>query len=131
MIHKITFPLLDCITGEGHAAQTADLENITGKVVRYDVRVNSVTASGLTVSGTIKDVTNSGYTNYPTVATFTTCAEDTVTTHRARSNKGTPDGDFNEYPCAASTLRVSVDPSADPGGSGQTLEVKVDLYIED
>ena len=132
MIHKRSFAKLDWITGEGHEAQTNDITNVSGKIVAYDVKVNSVTAAGLTVSGTIKDVTNaSDYTNVPTIASFSTAAEDTVTKKLARSNKATQDADFNEYPCSASTLRVSVDPSADPGGSGQTLEVDVDLYIED
>lgn len=130
-MHKRRFSTLSWITNEGHAAKTADISGISGKVVRVDVSINSVTASGVTTNVTLKDVTNSGYTNYVNLASFTGAAEDTVTTYVARSHKSSNDADFNEIPCSNSTLRVSVDPSADPAGSAQTLNVIVDLYLEE
>ncbi len=123
---KIAFAQQNWITGEGHAAKTATLPGNTGIITRMDVVASSVTDNP-TLSVTVTDTTNGGDV-IPAIASI---PDGTHTIHLARSNKGTPDGDFNEVPILGDGLTVSIDPSADPGGVTQILTVDVVLYLEE
>jgi len=122
---KKAFAQLDWITGEGHAAQTTTLPDVTGKCTRVDIVVSSVTG-GPTVSVTITDTDDGG--QYFTVSGK---ADGTHHILLGDSNKGSPDADFNPFALFGNNLTVSVDPSADAGGADQTLTVDVRLYLEE
>lgn len=128
MIYRRNFAVLDWVTSEGHAAQTADLTKVSGTIKAIRVAISSVTANP-TVNVTLTDITESGLAA-ATLATLTGLADGTLHLKLAESHKATQDADFNPIPCLDNDLRISVDPSADPGGSAQTLTVTVTLYIE-
>jgi hypothetical protein len=109
-------------TDAGHAAKTASLANVNGICTRIDVVVSSVTANP-TVNVVITDADSN------TMFTFNGLADGTHHIKLARSNKGTQDADFNEVPFCEDTLTVSIDPSADAGGTLQTLTVSVRLFL--
>jgi len=110
-------------TGAGHAAKTATFANLTGKLVEVGLQASSVTGD--------PDVTVT-VTDADSVTLFTSGAQNDGTNYRfdSESHKGTPDADFNPSYFVNETLTVSIDPSADAGGSNQTLTVTVDLYIQ-
>jgi hypothetical protein len=109
-------------TGAGHDAQTGTIPKITGTLVRIDMRISEVTGD----PNVVLLVTDS---NSNTV--FTSTKDDnTKTVYLARSHKGTQDADFNPIPMWDETITVSLNPDADAGGSGQTLTVVVDVYLE-
>lgn len=115
-IGKLQFTQLDWITGEGHAAQTASINNSNMLVERIDVIISSVTGNP-TSSVTITDE------NSCTIATLTGLTDGTK--HVKLATKAT--ADFDAIP-VNNTLTISVDPSVDAGGAAQTLTVDVILY---
>jgi len=123
MTVKRSFKQLSWATGAGHAAQTDTIGDITGKLLRANVTISEVTGNP-TSDVTLVDARGA------TLATFSTLADGTAHVLLAESHKATQDADFNPIPCVAETLTLSVDPSADAGGTGQTLTVDVDLYLE-
>ncbi|MHC4622260.1 MAG: hypothetical protein ACYTEQ_31385 [Planctomycetota bacterium] len=128
MIYRRIFADLDWVTSEGHAAQTTDLKKVSGVIKAVRIAISSVTANP-TVSVTLTDITESGLAA-ATLATFSGLADGTLHVKFSESHKNSQDADFNPIPCYENDLRISVDPSADPGGSGQTLTVTVTLYVE-
>lgn len=118
MIEKRTFAQKSWETGEGHAALTAELANIQGIIKRIDVLISEVTDNP-TVDVTITDE------NSCTLVTLSTLADGTKHVKLATSDST----DFDAIP-VCNTLTASIDPSADPGGSAQTLTVTVILYLE-
>jgi hypothetical protein len=123
-IVKGRFPRRTWLTGDGHAAQTATLRNLMGLITRIDIVISEVTDNP-TVTVAFAD--SAGLAIIPS---FATLADGTHHVKLARSNKSTPDADFNPLPVCQETLTATVDPSADPGGSAQTLTVDVILYLE-
>jgi hypothetical protein len=121
-VSRMDFETKTWATGAGHAAQTATLTNVNGICTRIDVVISSVTANP-TITVTITDADGN------TMFTFSTLADGTHHIKLARSNKSTQDADFNEVPFCEETLTASIDPSADAGGSDQTLSVGVRLYL--
>lgn len=111
------------ITGEGHAAKTLT-RDVNGTIGRVDVILSSVTGNP-TVIVTLRDQ-NSAIV-VPD-AFLNALADGTNHTFRAWSNLGTPDADFNAVPHNGN-ITVSMDPSADAGGAGQTLTATVILYV--
>jgi hypothetical protein len=109
-------------TGAGHAAQTGTIPKITGTLVRIDMRISEVTGDPDVVLLVTDSNSNTLFTS--------TKDDNTKTVYLARSHKGTQDADFNPIPMVDETVTVSMDPSADAGGSGQTLTVVVDVYLE-
>lgn len=122
-VNRKDFVTLDWITDEGHAAQTASLQNVTGLCTRIDVVISAVTGNP-TVDVSFLD--GNGLAILPA---FSTLADGTHHVKLARSHKAVPDADFNEMPFCEDTLTVSVDPSADAGGVAQTLTVSVRVFL--
>lgn len=120
-IARIEFAQASWATGAGHTAQT-DSKIVNGTIKRVDVLISSVTDNP-TVNVTITDQ------NSVEVISLSTLADGTKHMKLAESHKATQDADFNPVPVNG-TLTVSIDPSADPGGTSQTLTVDVILYME-
>ena len=111
-------------TGAGHAAASDTIQFVNGTIYRIDAIISSVTDNP-TVAVTFRDQ------NSVVIIPDALCAalaDGTNHIFLAESNKGTPDADFNPLPHSGN-VTVSVDPSADPGGAGQTLTVDVILYV--
>jgi hypothetical protein len=117
---------LTWLTGEGHAAKTTTIPDVTGKLVRIDVVISNVTATP-TTDIAIKQTD----TNGPQLLALSTLAKATHHVKLAESHKATQDADFNPIPLCNTDLFLSVDPSADPGGTAQVLTVDVVLYLEE
>lgn len=125
MITRRDFARLDWVTGEGHAAQTATISHVRGKCTRIDMIASSVTGNP-TFSVAFQD--GDGNAILPT---FSALADGTHHVKLAESNKAVQDADFNPMPFCDDDLTISVDPSADPGGSNQTLTIDVRLFLQD
>lgn len=121
-VARMEFATLDWVTGEGHAAQTASL-NLNGTILRQDVIISSVTANPtVNVSVTNQNSVSLSELNHTNLTDGTNHTFDSI------SSKSSADADFNPV-TVNDTVTVSVDPSADAGGSGQTLTVKVIYYM--
>ena len=121
LVEKKAFAQLDWVTDEGHEAQTATLSNIEGIIERVDIIISSVTGNP-TTNITITDENSSQ------IISFSTLADGTSHVKYGLS-KGATDCDFNATPVNNTTLTLSADPSADAGGTSQTLTVDVILYL--
>jgi len=114
------------ITGAGNAAQTETAYGLTGKLVRVDVIISSVT-NNPTVVVTFRDQ------NSCIIIPDALCAALADGTNHillTESNKSTMDADFDPVMLCDSDITVSMDPSADAGGTSQTLAVQVIFYLE-
>lgn len=127
MLRKISFPALDWVTTEGHAAQTADLTGVTGILHMIEIKISSVTANP-TVTVTLTDRTDTAIT--AVLETFTAIADGTLHRYLRLPKEFDADLDIDGHVFVNNDLRISVDPSADPGGVTQTLTVTVTLYLE-
>lgn len=127
MLIKRNFQTLDWVTGEGHTAQTADLSDITGILHAIDIVISTVTDNP-TVTITLTDITDTTYTLQ--LEQFSTLADGTHYRYLRNSKEYDADKDIDGHVFVKNDLRITVDPSADPGGSDQTLEVDVSLYLE-
>lgn len=125
MIRK-TFAPVSWITGAGHAAQTADLTDVTGLLKKIEIKITSVTDNP-TANVTLSDITDTDFVT--TLETFTGIADGTLHIYLAGSKEYDADKDIDENIFIKNDLRISVDPSADPGGVAQTLTVTVSLYL--
>jgi hypothetical protein len=124
-MYKRSFTQLSWATGAGHAAQTATMFGVTGKCTRMDVVASSVTGNP-TLNVTVTDTDNSG-----SCIAVTNLADGTHHVLLAESHKNSQDANFNPVAFRSNDLTLSVDPSADAGGSGETLTVDVTLYLEE
>lgn len=124
---KREFETLDWITDEGHAAQTADLPYVTGILHVLDIKISSVTGNP-TVNVTLTDRTDTSITLQ--LESFSTLADGTLHRYLVNSKEFDADHDIDGHVFVGNNLRISVDPSADPGGAAQTLEVDVSLILE-
>ena len=117
-VGRLAFDQVSWSTGEGHAAATT-IRYVNMTIDRIDVLISSVTANP-TVNLTFADdnsVTIIDATN------FTGLADGTK--HTLWAKKAT--ADFTEV-SVNGEVTVTVDPSADPGGSDQVLTVDVIFY---
>ena len=121
------FTELDWITGEGNTAQTADIERVTGNLRKVEVKISSVTANP-TVGVVLSDISDTDFVT--TLETLSTLADGTLHIFHSRSKEYDADKDIDESFFDLNDLRITVTPSADPGGSGQTLTVNVKLYLD-
>ena len=121
------FKKLDWITGEGNTAQTADIERVTGNLRKVEVKISSVTANP-TVGVVLSDISDTDFVT--TLETLSTLADGTLHIFHSRSKEYDADKDIDESFFDLNDLRITVTPSADPGGSGQTLTVNVKLYLD-
>lgn len=128
MLHKRKFATLDWVTGEGHTAQTADLECVIGKLHSYEIKISSVTDNP-SVDITLSDITDTDYVT--TLETFSSLADGTLHKFLVNSKEYDADKDVDGHVFITNDLRISVDPSADPGGTAQRLSVDVYLYLEE
>lgn len=121
-VARYEFTTLTWVTGDGHDAQTASL-NINGTILRQDIIISSVTANPtVTISVTNQNsvvLTELGHT---------AIADGTKHTFDSISSKSSPDADFNPV-TTNDVITISVDPSADAGGTAQTLTVTVIFYV--
>ena len=124
MITRVQFARLDWITGEGSTAQTASIAHVRGKCTRVDIVISAVTGNPTV------DVSFTDANGVAILPAFNALADGTHHVKLAESHKAVPDADFNPVPFCDDTLTVSVDPSADPGGAAQTLNVDVYLFLE-
>lgn len=135
MLHKRKFKQLDWITDEEHDAQTADLEGVNGILHMIEIKITSVTDNP-SVDVTLSDITevdvNVSETDFDTtLETFSTLADGTLHKFLRMSKEYDANKEIDGHVFCWNNLRISVDPSADPGGSGQTLAVDVTLYLEE
>ena len=128
MLHKRSFAQLDWVTGEGHTAQTADLEAVNGILHALEIKISSVTDNP-TVNVTLSNITDTDFVT--TLETFSTLADGTLHIYLRNSKEYDADKDIDGHVFCYDNLRISVDPSADPGGSAQTLAVDVTLKLEE
>jgi len=128
MLHKRSFAQLDWVTGEGHTAQTADLEAVNGILHAIEIKISSVTDNP-TVNVTLSNITDTDFVT--TLETFSTLADGTLHIYLRNSKEYDADKDIDGHVFCYDNLRISVDPSADPGGSAQTLAVDVTLKLEE
>lgn len=98
-------------TGDGSTAQTVTLNNMNGVIQAAVISISEVTGNP-TVDVTLTDDLSAELAAFSTLADGTKHYKD--------------EGDFNNIPVAGDVI-ISVDPSADPGGSAQTLTVIVEL----
>jgi hypothetical protein len=108
-------------TGAGHAAQTTTAR-INGIVYRIDIILSAVTAN---------PTVNVSYADQNAVVclpAMNTLADGTAHFKNALVNSISTSADFN--PVAINgTITVTIDPSADAGGSAQTLTADVIFYV--
>jgi hypothetical protein len=102
-------------TDDGHAAQSITFPKVNGVILQTVVSISSVTANP-TVSITIDDELSAAIIADTILATL---ADGTVHVKQAPT-------DFDEA-CVNGDVIVTVDPSADAGGSAQTLTVVVSI----
>lgn len=120
-VARFEFARQSWATGAGDAAKTATLSNINGTIRRIDVLISSVSANP-TVNVSITDH------NGVSLVSFSSLADGTKHIKLAESHKSSQDADFNPLPVNG-TLTVSIDPSADAGGTDQNLTVDVIIYV--
>lgn len=128
MIVKKKFSQITFTGGGSSDAQTAtNLSNthtgVHGTLLRVDVIVSAV-SEAITVTAAITDTDNSG--SYFSKAG---CADGAQTIALARSNKGTPDADFNEVPLCGNNLTLTVTPSAVDANEDMTVDVYIYLEV--
>jgi len=121
------FTELDWITDEGHTAQTTDIKRVTGNLRKIEVKVSSVTDNP-TVDVTLSDISDTDFVTE--LIALSTLADGTLHVFNSRSKEFVADADIDEMFFNLNDLRISVDPSADPGGVAQTLTVNVKLYLD-
>jgi hypothetical protein len=121
-VARIECAQLDWVTDEGHAAQTTTAD-LNGIVYRIDIIISSVTAEGVTVDVSYED--QNGVVCLPAMSTL---AENTKHFKNALVNSLVSSADFDPV-AIAGTVTVTVDPSADAGGSAQTLTVDVIFFV--
>ena len=107
------------------AALAPTIPNVNGTIVAMDI-VTTDTEDGITYTVTI--------TNGNGAAIFSEASLTDNASHWrvARSNKGTPDANFNEAPVAG-TLTATITPSNKPDAAAvgaKTATVTVTLYVE-
>lgn len=103
-------------TDDGHAAQSVTLNNLSGVLENIIAVITEVTGNP-TVNITLKDENGASILADTVLATLAD-----ATTHVKRFPS-----DFDSVILPGSALTLSVDPSADAGGVGQTLTVTVVL----
>jgi hypothetical protein len=112
------------ITGEGHAVKSKVTQEADGTIVGLTVITSAVTGNP-TTEITFKDA--DGCIIIPDAA-FATLADDSEHIFFFLSEQGTQDATENPVPVRG-RLTVTVNPSADPGGSGETFTVKVRIFV--
>lgn len=125
-IIKVSMTAQTWATGAGNTAASEVAYNLNGTVVRFDVIISSVTANP-TVAVTFRDQNSCIVVPDALCATL---ADGTNHIMLARSHKVTQDANFNPVPLCDSDITISIEPSADAGGTAQTLSVQVILYLE-
>lgn len=108
-------------TGAGHAAKTTTAA-LNGIVYRIDILISSVTDNPTV------DVSFADQNSVVPVAAFSSLADGTNHFENALVNSITTSADFDPV-AVAGDVTVTVDPSADPGGSSQTLTVDIIFYV--
>lgn len=114
------------ITGEGNAAKTQVTAGIQGTVVGLTIIISSVTDNP-TVAVTFRDA--DGCIIIPDAA-FAALTDGTSHIFFFLSEQGTQDATENPVPVMG-PVTVSITPSADAGGSAQTLTVKVRIFARE
>jgi hypothetical protein len=114
------------VTSGGHAAATHKWNHCDGLIVGFHAIISGVTGNP-TVTITFRD-----QNSVPVIpdAVGNALADGTIHVKYALSNKNSQDADFNPSPVQG-PITISIDPSADPGGSAQTLTVTVRLFIQE
>jgi hypothetical protein len=114
------------ITGAGHAKATQVTGEANGTIVGLTVIISSVTG-GPTTALTFRD--NDDCIIIPDAA-FAALADDSEHLFFFLSEQGTQNATENPIPVRG-PLTITVDPSADAGGSGETFSVKVRIFIRE
>jgi hypothetical protein len=120
-VARIECTRLSWATDAGHAAQTTTT-SLNGVVYRIDIIISEVTGN---------PTVNVSFANQNSVVclpAFNTLADGTKHFKNALVNSITSSADFDPV-AVADTITVTVDPSADAGGSAQTLTVDVVFYV--
>ncbi len=120
-VARVQFTRLSWVTGAGHAAQTATAA-VNGTITRIDLVASAVTGNP-TLNVSYAD--DNGVVLLPAMNSL---ADGTKHFKNALVNSISASADFNPV-MHAGNITVTVDPSADAGGSAQTLTVDVILYI--
>lgn len=109
-------------TGDGHTAQTTTAA-INGVIYRIDIIVGNITGNNPTINVSFAD--DNGVVCLPAMNGL---ALNSKNFKNALVNSIAASADFDPV-AVAGTITVTVDPSADPGGTAQTLTVDVIFYI--
>ncbi len=121
-VARLQFGQAQWLTGAGHAALTRTIK-VSGTIYRMDVIITSVTDNP-TVNITAAD--DNGIA-FGTELDHSGLADGT--NHYFDSESSTDgDGDFNPV-THHGDITLTIDPSADPGGAAQILNVDVLLYV--
>ena len=113
-------------TSEGHAEKTGITGEVFGTIVGLTVIVSGVTGNP-TIKLTFRDADDCII--IPDAA-FATLADDTSHIFFFLSEQGTQNATENPV-AVVGKLTVTIDPTADAGGSDETLTVKVRIFIRE
>ncbi len=121
-VARLQFGQAQWLTSGGHAALTRTIK-VSGTIYRMDVIITSVTDNP-TVAITFTDANGIDFDNELDQAALA----DGSNHYFDSQSSANDDADFNPITHHGDII-VSIDPSADPGGSGQILNVDVILYV--
>lgn len=128
LLHKRKFKQLDWITGEGYGAKTVDLKGVTGILHKIEVKVSTVSGTP-SVTVVLSDITDTDFVT--TLETLAGLGKSLLHKFLRMSKEVAVDKDIDGHVFIGNDLRITVTPTADPGGTLQTLEVDVTLYLEE
>ena len=123
---KVAEVIKTWVTSEGHAEKTGITGEVFGTIVGLTIPISEVTGNP-TVKVTFRDADECII--IPDAA-FATLADGTKHIFFFLSEQGTQNATENPVPVVGK-LTVTIDPSADAGGSGETLTVKVRIFIRE
>ncbi len=119
-VNRHEFPRVSWATGAGHAARTTTA-TVNGTVLRIDIIISEVTAN---------PTVNVSYADHNSVVclpAMNALADATKHFKNAMVNSISASADFNPV-AVCGDITITIDPSADPGGTAQTLTVDVVMY---
>ena len=109
----------------GHTASSEVAYNLNGVLTRFDV-ITSDDSNNVTVAVTFRDENSCIIVPDAVCATL---ADNSQHIKLAKSNKSSPDADFNPVPFCDTDLTIAIDPNAEPNET-DGFTVDVILYLE-
>ena len=109
----------------GHAASSEVAYNLNGVLTRFDV-ITSNDSNDPTIAVTFRDQNSCILVPDAVCATL---ADNSQHIKLAKSNKSSPDADFNPVPLCDTDVTIAIDPNTEPNES-TAFTVDVILYLE-